>query len=223
MTTSRFGINEPTEGVAGNAVTIARALRLHEALLCTEVLNSTLATPPGSPAEGDVYLVAASPTGAWTGWAGRFAIRLESAWTSAVPKGGQVVFDKNAKEWLGYSSAESAWHPMQKRWSTTEHWTGEYRSGKKVYAKVVNIGAPAAAGAVAVAHGISSIDATEHVGIECSALSASPVIAMPQPQYGLGLYIAFEIWVDATNVNVYSNGLDVSAFATLKARLTYCK
>lgn len=223
MTTSRFGITEPTEGVAGNAVTIARALRLHEALLCSEVLNSTLATPPGSPAEGDVYIVATSPTGAWTGQAGKFAVRLEGAWSFAAPKGGQIVFDKNAKEWLGYSSAESAWHPMQRRWSTTEHWTGEYRGSKKVYSKVVNFGAPAAVGNATAAHGITGLDTSEHVGFEVSAIAASPTMAMPQPQFGFGSYISFEVWVDATNVNVYTNGADVSAYASIKVRLQYCK
>lgn len=39
-----------------------------------------LATPPGSPVDGDCYLVAGSPTGAWTGHAADIAFYMNTAW-----------------------------------------------------------------------------------------------------------------------------------------------
>lgn len=36
--------------------------------------------PPGSPAEGDVYVLGSAPTGAWTGKANKIAIRFNGAW-----------------------------------------------------------------------------------------------------------------------------------------------
>lgn len=45
-----------------------------------KLVSTTTATPPGSPAEGDIYLVAASPTGAWSGQAGKLAAYQESTW-----------------------------------------------------------------------------------------------------------------------------------------------
>lgn len=56
----------------------------NEALL---MLQATIAgalglqnAPPGSPADGDVYIVGTSPTGAWAGKANCVAIRLGAAW-----------------------------------------------------------------------------------------------------------------------------------------------
>lgn len=43
------------------------------------VADRDLATPPGSPANGDAYIVAASPTGAWVGHTGHIA-----RWSSTV-------------------------------------------------------------------------------------------------------------------------------------------
>ena len=44
------------------------------------LLDRDLAAPPGSPADGDTCLVAASPTGPWTGHAGEIAFCLDGAW-----------------------------------------------------------------------------------------------------------------------------------------------
>lgn len=42
-------------------------LRAVHVLIQTSVKSKTLTAPPGSPANGDTYLVAASATGAWNG------------------------------------------------------------------------------------------------------------------------------------------------------------
>ena len=39
-----------------------------------------LNAPPGSPAEGDAYVLGAAPTGAWSGKANKIAIRYNAAW-----------------------------------------------------------------------------------------------------------------------------------------------
>lgn len=44
------------------------------------VINATTATPPGSPTEGDAYIVATSPTGAWVGKAKTVALYYNGAW-----------------------------------------------------------------------------------------------------------------------------------------------
>lgn len=44
------------------------------------VINATTATPPGSPTEGDAYIVATSPTGAWSGKAKCIAIYYNGSW-----------------------------------------------------------------------------------------------------------------------------------------------
>src|SRR5258708_26399340 len=47
--------------------------RTWQALIMPNVKSLALATPPGSPSSGDTYVVAASPTGAWSGQANSIA------------------------------------------------------------------------------------------------------------------------------------------------------
>lgn len=68
-----------------------------DAVVYLDVINRTTATPPGSPAAGDRYLVAASPTGAWSGQAGKIAVYRAAAWVFYTPKRG----------WLMTSQADS--------------------------------------------------------------------------------------------------------------------
>lgn len=64
------------------------------------VLDRDLATPPALPANGAAYIVAASPTGAWSGNVGKIAIyrTASSAWEFYTPKNGwQVVILDESK------------------------------------------------------------------------------------------------------------------------------
>lgn len=56
------------------------------------VINRTLSAPPGSPAQGDRYIVAAAPTGAWATHADHIALWIGSAWVFYVPKKGTLAF-----------------------------------------------------------------------------------------------------------------------------------
>lgn len=61
-------------------------------------INSVLAiqaTPPGSPAEGDAYIVAASPTGAWVGHAEDIAIYTPRGWLFARALVGLTVLNED--------------------------------------------------------------------------------------------------------------------------------
>jgi hypothetical protein len=44
------------------------------------VINATTNTPPGSPTEGDAYIVNTSPTGAWAGKSKTIAIYYNGGW-----------------------------------------------------------------------------------------------------------------------------------------------
>lgn len=57
---------------------------------------ATQATPPASPAKGDRYIVASSPTGAWTGYATYIATYDGSAWIFDLPSEGWRAYDINA-------------------------------------------------------------------------------------------------------------------------------
>jgi hypothetical protein len=58
------------------------------------IKDRDLATPPGSPANGDTYIVAASPTGAWVGHATHVAMysTQDTAWRFYTPRTGWVAY-----------------------------------------------------------------------------------------------------------------------------------
>ncbi|MBC2837144.1 DUF2793 domain-containing protein [Paragemmobacter straminiformis] len=78
-------------------VTHNEALRLLDILVQLAVLDRDLAAPPATPAEGDRYIVAASPTGAWSGQAGRIAAFWGGIWVFLQPRDGWTarVTDEN--------------------------------------------------------------------------------------------------------------------------------
>jgi hypothetical protein len=69
-------------------VTHNEAIRALDAIVQLAVLDRDLAAPPGSPAEGDRYIVADAPTGAWSGRAGDIAAFLDGAWAFLSPREG---------------------------------------------------------------------------------------------------------------------------------------
>lgn len=73
-------------------VTHNEALRLIDTLLQLAVLDRDLASPPGSPGEGQRWIVAASPTGGWAGHAGHIAAWQDAGWQFSAPQTGWVAF-----------------------------------------------------------------------------------------------------------------------------------
>lgn len=79
-------------------VTHNEAIRALDCLVQLAVESRALTAPPSSPAEGARYIVAASPSGAWTGNAGKIAAFQDGAWIFYAPKEG----------WAAWIAAESA-------------------------------------------------------------------------------------------------------------------
>lgn len=73
-------------------VTHNEALRALDALVQLVVLDRHLTAPPSAPADGARYIVAASPTGAWAGQAGRIAAWQDEAWKFHAPAEGWVAW-----------------------------------------------------------------------------------------------------------------------------------
>lgn len=69
-----------------------------------------LATPPGSPANGDCYLVAAAATGAWTGHTGDIAYYLNTAWIFIEVVEGYTAWVNDEDVFIGYDGA--AWNDL---------------------------------------------------------------------------------------------------------------
>lgn len=122
-----------------------------------EIQDRDLNSPPGGETEGQTWLVGSSGSGAWTGHSNELAVYTEGGWIFRAPRGGMTAFVKDEKIWIGYSSQESAWHPIQRTWSSTEYWTGEYFGGSKLYAKTINVGSLPNATQTTDAHGITGL------------------------------------------------------------------
>lgn len=114
----------------------------NEALLLMQgawggVINAGINTPPGSPVEGDAYIVGAAPTGAWAGRANRIAVRIGGSWRflpgnapdgSPIAMGsrqvGLTVFDRATglfRTWNG-----STWQVLLTRPVTVREKTASY-------------------------------------------------------------------------------------------------
>jgi len=76
---------------AQKEITVNEALTTIDALMNIGAKSITVATPPGSPNPGDLYIVAASPTGAWTGQANNIAW-YNQVWQFIVPNAGMSLF-----------------------------------------------------------------------------------------------------------------------------------
>jgi hypothetical protein len=68
-----LGLTMMSASQAQKEVVFNNFLIAMDALFRGSVLDTTLTAPPVSPALGDAYIVAASPTGAWSGKAHKVA------------------------------------------------------------------------------------------------------------------------------------------------------
>lgn len=73
-------------------VTHNEALRILDGLVQLSVLDRDLTAPPGSPADGDRYIVGSSATGDWAGWDLNVALRTDGVWLRLPPRTGWRVW-----------------------------------------------------------------------------------------------------------------------------------
>ena len=80
-------------------ITHNEALQMIDALVHLSVVDMGLDEPP-SAAEGERYIIGASPSGAWSGHAGAIAAFVDGAWLFFTP----------AKGWLAYVESQTLLH-----------------------------------------------------------------------------------------------------------------
>jgi hypothetical protein len=95
---TRLGLPYLAAAQAQKHVTHNEALRVLDALLALAVVARDRTTPPASPAEGDRYIVAAQPEGAFAGHGGEVAAFDDGSWRFYRPAAG----------WLCYVAQEGA-------------------------------------------------------------------------------------------------------------------
>lgn len=127
-TTPHLSLTLVDQSQAQKEVTVNTALYALDAVLNTGAIDKDLSTPPGSPATGDVYIVAASPTGAWSGQAGNIAY-FAQAWQFIVPRQGMLLWVND--ESLIYVYNGTSWAASPNGEANTG---GNLGSGQGVYA-----------------------------------------------------------------------------------------
>jgi len=108
--TSNLALPQILSAQAQKHVTHNDALRLLDGMVQIGVLSRVLTAPPGSPTEGDRYIVASGATGLWAGWDLNVAFWTDGAWLRLVPRRGWVawsVADAGLYVWNG-----TAWTPV---------------------------------------------------------------------------------------------------------------
>jgi Protein of unknown function (DUF2793) len=91
-------------------VTHNEAIRALDAIVHLAVLDRDLTGPPSSPADGQRYIVAASPSGSWAGQTGKIAAWQDGAWAFYAPQSGWlawVIDEALLARWTGSTWAEA--------------------------------------------------------------------------------------------------------------------
>ena len=115
--TTKLGLELLANSASNYLLANKTFFQLSQAVQLT-VISRSISTPPGSPADGDAYIVAAAPTGAWTGKAGQIAYWQTSvaAWSFIVPSNGWTAwvtgeskrYELSAGVWIVFGSASAA-------------------------------------------------------------------------------------------------------------------
>lgn len=108
MTTPRLGAPELSSGQATPETTVNEQIRYVEqgANYFIAKDKDTLA-PPGSPADGDCYVIAGTGTGAWAGKDQKIAFRMSTGWLYITAIEGTKAYFQD--ENIDYTYSGSAW------------------------------------------------------------------------------------------------------------------
>lgn len=83
-----------------------------DALVHLSVKSTTLTAPPGSPADGDRYLIASGATGAWVGKDLNITMYSSGAWLFFAPKNGWRLWDETGLRLLIWQTSSWAALPV---------------------------------------------------------------------------------------------------------------
>jgi hypothetical protein len=103
-TTNHLGITLVEQSQSQKEVTVNHALTRIDAVLNAGAKSRTTNTPPGSPASGDLYIVGASPTGDWTGQAGKL-VYYDQIWRFITPNEGISLWVNDEDKIYSYDGA----------------------------------------------------------------------------------------------------------------------
>lgn len=163
-TTPNLVMNYIASSQAQKEVTHNDALNDLDFLVQPSVIDHTLATPPGSPSTGDAYVIASSPTGAWSGAANSIAAYY-SGWKIKAPETGWTVWARNDSRLLYYNGSAWALLTTPKLDATTTYNPGAISTGSGATSSAITVTGAALGDFVMVAapYDLQGIDASAYV------------------------------------------------------------
>jgi len=124
--TENLGLDRLLEGQAEGENSYNNAMNILDTLVDAAIIDRDLATPPGDPGNGDVYLIAASATDDWNGHDGELT-SYHDGWIFITVKEGFVIWVKDEDVYLIYDG--SVWKSIMQE------------TGREDFAKPVQAGA----------------------------------------------------------------------------------
>jgi hypothetical protein len=109
-TTSNLNLPFIAAAQAQKHVTHNESLRVLDAVVQLMVLDKDLVAPPGSPAEGERFIVGPASSGAWTGQTDKVAAWQDGAWAFYTPRTGWLAWA--ADEGRLYAWSGSGWSAL---------------------------------------------------------------------------------------------------------------
>lgn len=131
--TARLNIDYLSASQSQKHVTVNEGLRKLDAIVQLAVASSTTAAQPGSPADGDCYILPAGKTGAAWGPMTNLAIAyyVDGAWMQLTPHEGWLALVKDTDLLLYYTGAAWSLFPVAKllTFSATDRIAGRATAG----------------------------------------------------------------------------------------------
>lgn len=148
-TTPVLGLNELASGQAIPETTVNESNRWLEFFASGgKVLDRDLIAQPGSPVDGDAYLLPVTPTGTnWAGQGGKIALRISTAWEFKTAKEGMTLYVADEDLRIVYDGA--AWQNSSvsggiSEATAVEVWTGTATTKYVSPDKLLDAAAPTA-------------------------------------------------------------------------------
>lgn len=204
---------------------MAAAFRTLDGLVMPSVAGYLTNTPPGSPSNGDVYIIGAAPTGAWAGQAGKITrySTVAAAWEFFTPKNGWMLEANSARESYRYTG--SAWEIFYQEGT----WTPVLTATSGSITAQSNSGAYIKVGKVVELFGELSVtnNGTGAVALICSgmpfAVGANPACGVSRERNNTGLTCVLQALASANSFNIYryDNTYPASSGAIFPFALSY--
>lgn len=99
-TTPILGIEELAAAQAQPELVVNEAIRILECVASRTAIDKDQTAPPGSPSDGDVYIIATNPTGDWANRDHQVALYAGTDWLFITPRAG----------WLWYVADEDLYY-----------------------------------------------------------------------------------------------------------------